>query len=119
MSDPFEQRLRGIVAALSYKDWRFHIAKDGIGLWFMQVHADDSDATNGRPLHWHGRKWRISMHMTDGEMVQTALKAVLTAEEHEARERFLYLGRAIFGPHLSVAQLWELAGQSDAKDQRA
>ena len=63
---------------------------------------------------WAGRKWRLSPHMTDSEIVGTALKAVLTAEEHEARENFLYRGRPIFGPHLDVDQLWELAGRQNA-----
>jgi hypothetical protein len=33
----------------------------------------------------------------------------MTAEEHETREVFRYRGRAIFGPHLSVEALWEIA----------
>jgi hypothetical protein len=40
--------------------------------------------------------------------VRTALKAVLTAEEHEARERFLFRGRAIFGPNIDVDGLREV-----------
>lgn len=54
------------------------------------------------------RKWRLSEHMTRSEIVQTALKCVLTSVEHEARERFLYRGQAIFGPHFDVEQLVDL-----------
>lgn len=53
----------------------------------------------------HGRKWYISAHMTEAEVLQTALLAVLTANEHEVRETFLVDGRAIFGPHFSIDAL--------------
>jgi hypothetical protein len=29
--------------------------------------------------------------------------------EHEAREQFKYRGRAVFGPHMDVDELWKLA----------
>ena len=99
--DPFEALLRGTVADLAYKDWQFRVDKDGIGLWFLQVVVTGFDATTDEPIRWSGRKWRLSMHSTRSEIVQTALKAVLTAEEHEARERFLFRSRPIFSPHLN------------------
>jgi len=34
--------------------------------------------------------------------VQTAFKAVLTFEEHEIREHFLYKNRPVFSPHYDV-----------------
>ena len=42
-------------------------------------------------------------------MIQTAFKAVLTAEEHETREAFRYKGQAIFAPHYNVEALVALA----------
>lgn len=57
---------------------------------------------------WNGRKWYLSEHMTESEVVMTALLAVLKFEEHEAREAFAYEGVAIFGPHLNVRQLAKL-----------
>jgi hypothetical protein len=64
---------------------------------------------------WTGRKWRLSLHMTDGEIVQTALAAVLAWHEHEARENFLYKGRAIFNPHLDLTILWERSEQIEVR----
>ena len=116
--DPFEIRLRNTVAEVSYRDWSFRIDKDGIGLWFLQVRFDGAHVQTGETTHWSGRKWRLSMHMTNSEIVQTALKAVLTAEEHEARERFQYRGRSIFGPHLSVDRLWDLVGDPGNREVR-
>ena len=116
--DPFQALLVETLADLKYKDWRFRIEKDGIGLWFMQVVFDAPDASEGNAITCHGRKWRMSMHMTKSEIVQTALKAVLTAEEHETRENFLFRGRAIFGPHLSVDALWQMVGDPEAHQRR-
>lgn len=114
----FEARLQGVIGKLSYKDWTFHVGQDAIGLYYMQIRLAAADAQSGKPTEWSGRKWRLSTHMTNSEIVQTALKAVLAAEEHEAREGFLYGGRAIFGPHFDVDHLWELCSNQEAKDVR-
>lgn len=45
-----------------------------------------------------GRKYFISEHAIVGEIVGTAFEAALKFEEHEARERFKYKGRTIYGP---------------------
>ena len=113
--DPFETLLRETVADLQYKDWQFRVEKDAIGLWFLQARFIDRDVNTGERATITGRKWRISMHMTRSEIVQTALKAVLTAEEHEVRERFLFRARPIFNPHLDVEVLWKMAGNQEVR----
>lgn len=115
---PFEAKLRTILRDIRYKDWEFRIGKDAIGLFHLQVAFGARHVQSGTHQAWSGRKWRISTHMTASEIVQTALKAVLTAEEHEAREGFCYKGRAIFGPHLSVERLLELSGSDGATEYR-
>jgi hypothetical protein len=65
-----------------------------------------------------GRKWYLSPHMTRSEVVLTALKAILTAEEHEARERFRYKGRRIAGPHINVDFLVATTGLKENLDLR-
>lgn len=102
---------------VSYKDWRFAVGGTGTDLW-LQVQFVAKDNFGTAEESWTGRKWRLSVHMTKSEVIQTALKAVLAAEEHEAREKFLYRGRAIFGPHFSVDRLWELADAPGAHDVR-
>ena len=73
---------------------------------------------SGDELDWKGRKWYMSKHMTDGEIVQTIFKAMMTAMEHELREGFLYRGRAIFDPHYDLDKLWELRGRDDSLKER-
>jgi hypothetical protein len=64
----------------------------------------------------HGRKWILSKHMTKSEVVTTAFKAVMTAEEHEIREKFRYGGRMIFGPHFNVDALHEVAHKIEVRE---
>lgn len=74
--------------------------------FYLQHEQMRPDAT--RPAGYEiqrGRKWLLSRHMTDGEVLQTALMAVLAFEEHEAREAFQLDGVRIFSPHKSVAAL--------------
>ena len=83
----------------------------------LQLICLDDDARTNEPTQWSSRKWLLSYHMTRSEIVQTALKAVLTAVEHEARERFLYRGQPIFGPHYNVDRLVDIcaAGAVDVR----
>ncbi len=86
---------------------------------YLQVRQWGKCSTTGEPYEVVGRKWCLSPHMTRSEIVQTTLKAVLTAEEHEVRERFKYRGRSIFDPHYDVDKLWELRADEDALEVRS
>lgn len=116
--ETFEEKFREILGRLSYRDWTFHLGKDAIGLYYLQLRWPDFDVRTDEITAHSGRKWRLSQHMTRSEVVQTALAAVLAAEEHEARERFLYLGRRIFWPTMNVDALWVLIGEDDAEEKR-
>ncbi len=111
-------QLSNIFSNLSYKpNWRFiqgYIG--GAGSWYMQVEFTVPGEYGFTPdTVWRGRKWLLSQHMTEGEVVQTALMACLAAEEHEAREAFRYKGKALFGPHLSVGRLLEMADEVEVR----
>lgn len=102
MKEIFEGYLKDV----KYKDWDFAVKMDGdraylqVGFWEL-----DHDNPAGPPAYQKGRKWMLSPHMTKSEVVQTAFKAVMTAEEHETREKFVYKNKTIFGPHFDVDQL--------------
>jgi hypothetical protein len=100
-----------VLGAIAYKDWAISLGHDD-NRPYLQVafHADGV-------VH-HGRKWFLSRHMTKSEVVQTALMAVLAAEEHEAREHFRYRGRAIFGPHFNVDVLHAMADGTNQETRR-
>ena len=107
----YEAVLKDVV----YKDWRFRVGGDGSDRWLQATFESQDPRLPGTTIEHSGRKWRLSPWMTRSEVIRTALAAVLTAEEHEARERFQYLGRAVFGPHIDVDALWHACEDLDAR----
>lgn len=102
-------RFTQILNRITYPGLIFQTKKEG-DHWHVRVRCpqgtDNTDPTQALP--WNGRWWRLSEHMTDGEVVQTAFMAVTAAEEHERRERFLYRGVSVFDPHYDIERLVEL-----------
>lgn len=49
-----------------------------------------------------------------GQLVREVFGAYLAFVEHEARETFLYRGARVFGPHLDIDALVEVANRVDA-----
>lgn len=95
--------------------WTAEFYFDTRGYWYLQVEcAAGACNLTGEPYAWKGRKWLISEHMTEGEVVQTMFKAVMTAIEHEARELFLYKGLPIFDPHYDLEKLVEMRSSEEA-----
>jgi hypothetical protein len=86
---------------------------------FLRVRSQGPCNVTGERLAWTGRKWRMSPHMTDGEVVQTAFLAVMTAIEHETREQFKFDGVSVFDPHYDIHRLVELRRQGDSIKERA
>lgn len=101
LDSTFEDRARQVIAKVAYKDWWFErVNTPGQFTFRVAFHAVDT-ASRERTIQ-RGRHWLLTPNMTDAEIVRTALLAVLTAEEHEARESFLYDGKPLFGPHFDL-----------------
>ncbi len=102
-----------IISRIKFKDRNFVVGwfedtDDGKPQLYLQLQYMDADVETGEQKEQHGRKWHISRHATVSEIVQTALKAVLTSQEHIAREFFTYRGERVYGPHFDVEDLVEL-----------
>ena len=78
---------------------------------YLQARYQEACVVTGIVEWQYTRKWRLSPHMTKSEIVQTALKCILTSAEHRVREHFRYKGQLIFGPHFDVDALVALAQQ--------
>lgn len=99
--------------------WRVIIEVTPEADYFLRVLAEDgTDNVTGTPTTWKGRKWPLSFHMTDGEVVQTAFLATMTAVEHEVREMFSFQGQTIFDPHYDIYKLVALRSQPNALKER-
>lgn len=97
-----------ILAQVRFPGYSFNVHGDFEGhapTYLQAVFAapDNDDFPFVRPHHT--RKWLLSRHMTNSELVQTAFKCVLTSIEHEARELFTYRGARVFGPHFNIDDL--------------
>lgn len=79
----------------------WEVKEDGDRL-YLQVKWKGHDAITGERAFQTGRKWFLSNHMTNSEIVQTAFAAIMAVMEHETREFFKYKGKAIFCPHYDV-----------------
>ena len=110
--------MQQVLSRITYRDWRLfvrpvepdHILLPGVRAseqhWYLQWEFADAQGE-----FWTSRKWLLSPHMTDTELVYTAWKAVLAAEEHEARENFLFEGVPVVGPHLDVHAMAQFCRQ--------
>ena len=105
-----------ILSRVRYRQgWFFNVADRGDYLT-LQVRFSAPDLVTGCPEYQNGRKWLVSRYSTPSELVTTAFKAVLTAEEHEIRESFRYRGKMIFGPHFNVEALVSVAGSTECRE---
>lgn len=103
-----KQVLEALISLISFRDWTFHVGVMGDG-HYIQVQFRAKDSTGGPEQNWNGRKWYISQHATNQEVIQTCFKAVMTAMEHEVREEFKYRDVAVFQPHMDLDALVDLA----------
>jgi len=98
--------VRAVLADVAFKHTQFLVESCDDG-FFIQLQAEEPCAATGEPQLYRGRQWHISDRATPSDIVRTAFKAVVTWEEHEAREKFRYRGVPIFGPHCDVDDLVE------------
>lgn len=103
-------RLREILSSVTYPGYTWRTSGPTAERMYLQASFLAPCALTGSKEVQFTRKWYISREATPSEVVQTALKCVLTSVEHEAREQFKYRGRAVFGPRLDVDTLWRLSG---------
>lgn len=109
--------LNRITTMGAWKHWMFDLRTNDQGLYF-QVRFKEHCVRSGRDVMQSCRKWMLSEHMTDSEIVQTVFLAVKTATEHELRESFLFDGQPVFGPHFDLARFAEILERDEMRDAR-
>lgn len=103
---PIQHRVATVLAEVSFPGYHFEIGT-GDRLAIRAIFSDRC-SVSGKESVQHTRDWLLTDNPTKNEIVQTALKCVLTSVEHEARERFRYRGKAIFGPHFDMDSLYRI-----------
>ncbi len=104
------ETIEQLISDVSFNDWKFIVRLNDTRP-YLQIKFDAPCNMTGEPQEQSGRKWILSYHMTDDEIVATALKATLTAVEHEAREQFKWKEQPIFRPHYNIHELHKLSAR--------
>lgn len=94
-------------------DFKVRVERDNVdpvnGRIFIQIVFNAACTKTGEPQEWHGRKWYLSEHMTNDEIVKTVYSAYKAAIEHEVMESFKVDGIILFNPHLDFEKLLEIS----------
>jgi hypothetical protein len=85
------------------------------GRVFLQVVYPAPCTKTGEKEEWKGRKWYLSKHMTDDEIVKTAYTAFKSCVEHEIMENFKVDGIILFNPHVSFEELLNVSHKEVAR----
>lgn len=90
--------------------------RDPNGRLFIQVVAARRlDVYTDQLGRGGGGKAYLSPVMIESEVVQLCLGLIKAYFEHEVREHFTYKGRRVYGPHIDVNALWEVANRTVAR----
>ena len=82
---------------------------------YLQVEIERVDIVTGQMAVGRGGKYTVASDATLSEVVQAVFGLYRNYEEHECREWFKYRGRRVFGPHMDVEELWNIAKITDAR----
>lgn len=115
-----------VLADIRYKDgWVFELRqevqrvvdpmqnnRDAKEVWKLRLSCPVRDVLDGTERLAYGRWWDLP-YLTKSDVARTAFIACLVMEEHECRELFSYKGKSIFGPHVDIDALAEIADQRE------
>lgn len=99
------ENIKAVVAEISFNDWMFRVGTYSDSTPYLQVLFKATDRFLGVEEIQRCRKWVLSYHMVNSEIIRTAFKAVQAAMEHEIQEAFTYRGARIFNPHMDLESL--------------
>jgi hypothetical protein len=97
---------------LGNKTFKFLLEKDKKGgdrIYIQLVYAAPctKEDTN---KSWKGRKWYLSEHMTENEIIFTAYTAYEMCLRHEMMETFKIDGIILVNPHVDYKELLKVSG---------
>lgn len=107
-------RICGIVSRVNFPQYNFDVEPIG-DEYYIQVYYNEADILTGVTEEQRGRKWVFPTRQTDGQIVQTCFKAVLTSLEHRCREHFTYDGKLVMQPHLPLEKLTKICPELNSQ----
>lgn len=130
MIDPFKARLEAIVADIELaENFSVIVGRDVVpvyvssspiatvgttfGRYYFQIANWCKDTFTGEMGMQYGSKAYLDPDASDSELIQTVFGLYKGYWEHEARETFKWRKRRVFGPHMDVNAIWEVARRVD------
>ena len=106
-------RVIAILDLVEYKpDHEIRVTIEQGHVW-MQARFWRKDIVTGLFAWGEAGRAVVTEHATTSQIVQMAFGLFKALEEHEAREQFRYQGVRVFGPHIDVNALVEVATDTD------
>ncbi len=87
------------------------------GRIFLQITYKAECNKDGILKDWHGRKWYLSDHMTEDEVIKTLFVAFKSVVEHEIMEGFKVDDKILFNPHLSYTELLAISDREVKREE--
>jgi hypothetical protein len=78
-------------------------------LFIQVVYRANDNKTGADEQEWKGRKYYLSEHMTQDEIVKTCYVAFEAAVKHEVMEGFKVDGIVLFNPHVNFEELLKVS----------
>ena len=78
---------------------------------FVQITYESPCNKTGEVKEWHGRKWYLSEHMTEDEIIKTCFAAFKATVEHETMEAFKVDDIILFNPHINYEELLKISNK--------
>jgi len=79
------------------------------GRVYIQLEYNSSCNKDTDQDYWKGRKWYLSKHMTDDEIIKTCYAAFEACVKHEIMEGFKVDGKMLFNPHINFEALLSIS----------
>jgi hypothetical protein len=102
------ERVLKVVQDVTFPGYEFVVETFGTTHFTIHVRYNEPDVMTGVVEEQNGRLWPFPKGQTEGQIVQTCFKALLTSFEHRARENFLWKDKPVLQPHLDIQAVWEM-----------
>lgn len=99
------ESIKALVNECSFNDWMFRVDANKDGTPYVQVLFMDKDRITGKEELQRCRKWILSLHSTNSEIIRAVFKAVEAAMLHEVQEAFKFRNARIYNPHMDLEEL--------------
>lgn len=94
------------------------IKRPDTGRIFIQIVYTDKCRKTGKEQLWKSRKYYISEHMTEDELVKTIYVAFEQCVKHEIMEGFCIDNKVLFNPHVHYTELLAISDREIAREER-